>query len=354
MQKLVKWVSWLTLLISLPVLCCCSDEAEVPDPTNAVYYWRQELTLSQQERAWMERHDVRKMYLHLFDVVRAADGSLQPRATLTVTDLPPQGVEVIPVVFLAHDIMRDTTGLAALPRLIARRVNAMMEQNNLGALRELQVDFDWARSNQMRYFALLGTVREALDANSLNAVRLSATIRLHQLQMQAPPVDYGALMVYNLGNLQQIDEECSILTEDLLKPYLPHLSGYKLPLSVALPVYSWDLLFHDGDFHRIVRGFGTLRRENPDDFEQLDATHCRALRYMPIPPDGVTMRGDGRIFPGDVIRHEWASPEVLLSVRRVLSHERASACQQIILYHLDENQLNQYTDEEIEKIYTGR
>ena len=337
------------LLSTLVSILGCSDpDAEIEDPANAVYYWRHELQLSADEQAWMERNDVRKLYLHLFDVVRQ-NGQLMPRTTLTVTDLPPRDVKVIPVVFLAHDIMRDTTGLSALPRLIATRVEDMMTQNQLGAFDELQVDFDWAQSNQQRYFDLLGRLREALPTH-----RLSATIRLHQLTLPVPPVDYGALMVYNLGRIQDPDEPCSILTLDLLRPYLPYLRGYKLPLCTALPVYSWDLLFHQNEFRCILRGVSlTDSIEGQPAFTQISPGHYQAQRYQPIPPSGVAMNGSGRIFPGDIVRHEAVSATVLREVRQAIEQMRPSACRQIILYHLDDKQLKQYTDADIQSFYTG-
>lgn len=341
-------------MVTTVLVCagCSTVDDRVPSPANAVYYWRQELRLSATECQWIERHDVRKMYVHLFDVVRRGDGSLQPNATLTVTDLPPKDVEVIPVVFLTHDMMRDTMGLASLPQLLVRRVSAIMEQNDLGPLTELQVDFDWTRTNQMRYFDLLGRIRQALDAHG-PGLRLSATIRLHQLQMQPPPVDYGALMVYNVGDLQSPDERCSILTDQAIQPYVRHLSDYRLPLCTALPVYGWDLLFHDGAFSCILHGIDVAEQGLASgDFEPVDSTHYRARRYMPIPPSGITMSGAGRIFPGDVVRHERVPAAELLAVIRRLRRERPSACRQVILYHLDEQQLKYYSDEDIQTIYT--
>jgi len=348
MQKIFSWVTSILLLAMLLALTGCRrQKTEIPEPANAIYYWRSELRLSEGEQAFLRRHEVGKLYLHLFDVVRR-DGQLQPNATLMVTDKLPSDVEVIPVIFLAHDIMADTTGLAALPQLLARRVAAMMEQNELGPFTELQIDFDWTKRNQNRYFELLSELRKTLDQRA-PAIRLSSTIRLHQLGMEAPPVDYGALMVYNLGRIQSPDEANSILSEKLLQPYLRYLKGYSLPLCTALPLYSWNLLFHDNEFQCILRNVDLADTSR---FEPIDSSHYRAIRYQPIPPNGVTMRSNGRIFPGDVVRHEYISPELLQRVRQSLCDLRPSACQQIILYHLDEQQLKQYTDEELQALYS--
>jgi len=355
MQKIFSWVTGILLIGMLLTLTSCRrQEAEIPEPANAIYYWRSELRLSEGEQAFLRQHEVRKIYLHLFDVVRR-QGELQPSTTLLVIDPLPAGVQAIPVVFLNHNIMADTTGLSALPLLLAKRVDAMMEQNELGPLTELQIDFDWTKSNQQRYFALLKEIRNRVqevlrEKGKPTDVRLSATIRLHQLGMEAPPVDYGSLMVYNLGRIQDDKEPNSILTEELFKTYSRYLKSYSLPLCTALPVYSWDLLFHEEEFRCILRG---VNLDDTTRFQPIDATHYRAISYQPIPPNGVTLRADGRIFPGDIVRHEFVPYEVLRNVRQAVAEHRPSACQQIILYHLDEKQLNQYTNEELQSIYSG-
>ena len=336
------------LSILLWTVCGCTrQKSEIPNPRNATYYWRQELKLTDAERAFIDRQKVGKVYLHLFDVVRR-NGELIPATTLTFRDTLPAQIEVIPTVFLAVDVMNDTTGVAALPGLIARRVGQMMEQNRLPKPTELQIDFDWTRRNQQRYFGFLRELRNAFEAEG--GARLSATIRLHQLGMDAPPVDYGALMVYNVGRLTDFDEECSILTRRGIEPYLRHLPRYSLPLCAALPVYSWNLLFHDKKLTCILRGvdLGDTAR-----FKPIDASHFRAVDYQPIPPTGVAMRGEGRIFPGDIVLHEFVPADVLLDVRRTLADLRPEICDQVILYHLDENQLKQYSNETLQTLFSG-
>lgn len=353
MRIILSWVTSIILTsVLLTITGCHQAETEIPAPSNAIYYWRSELKLSDGEQAFLRNNKVDKIYLHLFDVVRR-NGELNPSTTLLVSDSLPEGVQTIPVVFLAHNIMADTTSLATLPQLLARRVKAMMEQNHLGPLDELQIDFDWTKTNQSLYFDLLRKLRQELDRlrPEQPPIILSSTIRLHQLGMEAPPADYGALMVYNLGRIQSPEEANSILSEELLRPYLRFLKHYSLPLTTALPLYSWNLLFHDDEFQCILRNVDLADTTR---FKAIDATHYRAIRYQPIPPNGVTMRADGRIFPGDIVRHEFITPEVLMRVRQSLCELRPSACQQIILYHLDEQQLKQYTDEQLQALYSGR
>lgn len=337
------------LLFLLTFLTACQRPvAEVPEAANAIYYWRSELTLSTEEQAFLKDHDIRKAYLHLFDVVRR-NGQLQPQTTLEVRDTFPPEVDIIPIVFMAPDVMKDTTGLAELPRLIAHRVQQMMEQNEMQAPRELQIDFDWTKRNAKVYFMFIERLKEAIQQEGMQ--RLSATIRLHQLSMPAPPVDYGALMVYNVGRLQDPDEKCSILTTEAVRPYLQHLKDYPLPLCTALPVYRWDLLFHDGNFRCILRG---MDLQDTTLFRQLDATHYQALQYQIIPPNAVTQYSEGRIYPSDIVRHESVSAKTLHEVLQMLRDRRPSMTQQLILYHLDQQQLKDYNPDEIQELYSDR
>lgn len=354
MRKDIGLITHVLLLLSI-FLCsgCSQPEQTIPNPQNAIYYWRQELRLNEYEKSFLKTQHIGKVYLHLFDVIRN-QSQLRPNATLDVSEPLSAGVEVIPVVFLAPNLLADTTGIAQLPQLLARRVDAMMKQNELGPLTEVQIDFDWTQRNQARYFELLTQIRHELDllpaSQQGHAIRLSTTIRLHQLGMEAPPVDYGSLMVYNLGRIQDYTEPNSILNEQVLHDYLRYLRSYSLPLCTALPVYSWDLLFHEQEFQCILRHADL---SDTTRYQAIDDSHYRATSYQIIPPNGVSLRTDGRIYPGDLIRHEYVSYQVLRNVRQTIAERRPSACQQIILYHLDEKQLKQYTDEELQTIYSG-
>lgn len=333
------------MLVAL--LSSCKEVApEVPDAANAIYYWRSELTLDSDERQFIIDHDVKKVYLHLFDVVRH-DGHLLPQGTLQFTDTFPTGIDVIPIVFMTPDVFNDTTDLGQLPKLIALRVREMMVQNDLSAPTELQMDFDWTKRNQKKYFEFLETLRPELEKQGMH--RLSATIRLHQLNMVAPPVDYGSLMVYNVGRLQAFDEKNSILSTKAVEPYMKYLADYPLPLCTALPVYRWDLLFHDEAFRCILRGFDV---SDTTRFMVIDSSHYMAKRYQVIPTNTVTSNSEGRIFPGDIIRHEAVSSQTLFEVQSLLKRQRPGINSQTILYHLDNQQLKAYTYDEIEKLYS--
>lgn len=343
-----RWHVILLVWLGAVLLCagCGRQPKCVDNPQPSVYYWRTTFSLDDAERSFLAEHKIGKLYLHLFDVVRGQDGGLQPSATLLFQDSVPKDVEVIPVVFIAPGALRDTSGVSELPGLIVRRIDQMLEQNYVGAATEIQLDYDWVQSDQQTYFAMLQSVVNQLHASGR---KLSVTIRLHQLSLPVPPADYGVLMVYNTGNLTKGDETNSILSVNAVGPYLRNLHDYDLPLCTALPVYSWDLLFHSGHFVQILKGVDV---RDTACFAPIDSVHYRCLQYMPAPNNGVVDSESQRMFPGDVVRHEWADMATIRKVRSMLERERPGVCSQTIVYHLDNKSLNQYTTNEIQEFFT--
>ena len=150
-----------------------------------------------------------------------------------------------------------------------------------------------------------------------HGMKLSATIRLHQLSQPAPPVDYGALMVYNTADPRRLTDHNPILDIRDVEPYMKHLKGYKLPLATAYPLFSWQLLFNGTAFNRFLYG------ERP---------------VLKLTTDTIV---------------SWHSEvEQILRAKSVVEKRRADASHLIILYHLDKQFISNYTNEDYEKIFS--
>ena len=126
---------------------------------------------------------------------------------------------------------------------------------------------------------------------------MSTTIRLHQLSMPVPPVDYGVLMIYNTGNPDKWEERNPILDYRDVYPYLNRLDKYPLPLAAAYPVFHW------------VRDIYGVRVEHTVEAEEI------------------------------------------LKVKQAMEKERKDLSRSIITYHLDEENINRYKPETYEEIY---
>ena len=286
----------LVMLAAMVIMGCRNHESpgyELQGDENSVYYWRTELRLDSTERAFLDRHDVKRVFCRYFDVVMR-DGEPMPNATISFSDTLPSGVELVPTVYITEDCMhKPHPGLAA--KLVSR-VRQMNETNDLPPFSELQIDCDYTARSRQVYYDFLGEIAHSPLFTSHFSL-LSTTIRLHQLQMKAPPVDYGVLMLYNTGDPRRFMERNPVLDLRDVQPYLRHLSDYPLPLAAAYPVYQW------------VR-------------------HIHGVR----------------------VEHTVEADEIL-SVKKAVEQERPELRQAIITYHLDKTNINRYNTDIYEEIY---
>ena len=301
----------LTLAFLLVLLLSGCRRESVAPTGNAMYYWRSVFRLDSAERAFLERHHVRKLYVKFFDVAVDEKGAVTPVATISFSDSVPRGVEVVPTVFIVENCLRaDTTGLA---QKLVKRVVQMCETNDIGGVKEVQLDCDWTVRSREACYALYERVRNELREHGLG---LSATIRLHQLSMAVPPVDRGVLMVYNTGNPRQLNGRNPILDMRDVEPYLKRLRGYDLPLSAAYPAFQWQLFFSNGKFSQVVYGEVPLKR-----------------------------------FVGDTLVTWRPSADEVCRVRDAIGRQRYDVNRELIVYHLDSKQMNNYNPEDYEKIF---
>ena len=85
----------------------CTQPIELPEE-NAVYYWRTDLRLDSTERAFLATYNIKKVYCRYFDVVinDTATGPM-PNATIHFNDTLPDGIELIPTVYITENCMHQ-------------------------------------------------------------------------------------------------------------------------------------------------------------------------------------------------------------------------------------------------------
>jgi hypothetical protein len=263
------------------------------EQSNGVYYWRTDLHLDSTERAFLKQHHINKVYCRYFDVVMSDDGTEpKPNATIAFTDTLPAGIELIPTVYITEDCMHKPH--KDLAEKLVKRIMQMNETNHIGNVHEIQIDCDYTSKSRATYYQFLEQVRHRLSPTSYH---LSTTIRLHQLSMPVPPVDYGVLMVYNTGDPRKWQERNPILDYRDVYPYLNKLAQYQLPLAAAYPVYQW------------IRNIQNVRIEHTVDAAEI------------------------------------------LKVKKALEKERPSLSKAVITYHLETDNINRYKTETYEEIY---
>ena len=283
----------LLLLLTLLLLTGCRKQQPELEVCNAVYYWRTDLCLDSTERAFLQQHNIKKVYCRYFDVVMKESSSRyeepMPNATLTFSDTLPSGVEMVPTVYITEDCMHNRhEGLA---KKLVERIRQMNETNNISGVKEIQIDCDYTSRSRKIYYEFLKEVSQEWPT-------VSTTIRLHQLQMPAPPADYGVLMLYNTGDPRRFMERNPVLDLRDVQPYQRHLGDYSLPLAAAYPVYRW------------VR-------------------HIHGVR----------------------VEHTVDSTEIL-QVKQAVEQQRLALSRTIITYHLDKENIERYKPDTYEKIYS--
>lgn len=278
---------------------------------RSVYYWSTTLRMDSVKEQFMREHNVSRMYIRYFDVVEDESGRPVPNATLRFVTAVPKGIEVVPVVYIVNSCMRrDISGLA---EKIYRRVRQMNETNGIGGVKEIQIDCDWTMRTRSVYFSFLRQLRSMAGADG---IKLSATIRLHQLSQPAPPVDRGVLMMYNTGDFTDLACRKPILDMNDAAPYMPRLAGYGLPLAAAYPLYSWRILFRRGRYVGIMHA---------DD--------------------------DLPVLPGDSIVERRVEMADILKAKDAVSRKRADANSEIILFDMSNQNITRFKSEDYEKIY---
>lgn len=332
---------WLFSLIILLLSASGCHRAQDKEMPRSIYYWKTTLKLSPKEREALQQLGIKRVYLHVFDVVRDSHGRLRPLSTLDFIDTIPDGIDIVPVAFINEDALHSPAGIDSIGAKIVRRAVTMLEVNGYSSPIEIQLDYDWNNSTRDTYFKIL---REAREEAHSRGIKISSTIRLHQLKESPPPADAGALMVYNTGNFRNPQEVNSIYSINHLKPYLQYLMDYDLPLSLAMPIYNWNLVFRRGNFQMIGRNIDlsdTLLAR------RIDSIHWQCLEYRGV----ASSNHKGRLYPGDIIRHEAVSFEDLQELQKAVAGQRPDAAKNVILYHLDETTIKPYKINELETLY---
>ena len=278
----------MSLLLCL-LMTGCSERQELTEG-NAVYFWRTDLRLDSTEQSFLQRYHINKVYCRYFDVVIDEEGTdPKPNATIAFSSTLSDSIELIPTVYITENCMHQKhTGLA---EKIVKRIRQMNETNDIKLVSEIQIDCDYTSKSRKNYYQFLDEVKEAWGQT------LSTTIRLHQLPMEAPPVDYGVLMIYNTGDPRKWEERNPILDIRDVQPYLKQLDSYPLPLAAAYPVYQW------------VRTIRNIRIEHTVEAEEI------------------------------------------LRVKQAVEKKRSNLKNVIITYHLDKDNINRYKPETYEEIY---
>ena len=309
---------------------------------RSFYYWKTVFNLSSEEQKALSDLSVKNLYVKFFDVAwNETRQAAEPVAKAIFQQKLPTEISITPVVFITQEPLQnlDSAGLDVLATNLAKLLSESSTNNKVLLSSEIQLDCDWTANTKDKYFYLINKLK--LQPFFQKKV-ISATIRLHQLkfipQNGVPPVDKGLLMCYNMGNLRYSQTKNSIIDEEELKKYINNLDSYKLPLDIALPIFDWWVLFEGNQYKGLVRDFIPGKTNQNKERIQFDKDTNIA---------GVNFKA------GQWLRHEKSEATVIKKCADFISVGLKQKELTVILYHLDEDNLSKYDQNELESFFNS-
>lgn len=340
-MKLIHFTKNSILLLLLLGFLNCNDKSNtlvVP----AFYHWKTNLDFDRQTTDYLQQLTVKQLYVKFFDV-DWNQGKAIPLAEVQFYTPIAKNIHVVPTIFITNRTFKHVYSdkdLSLLAENIVKKIKTVAQINSV-AIQEIQFDCDWSESTRTNYFSFLKKVKKLFPT-----VILSATIRLHQVKYfkktGIPPVSKGSLMFYNMGDLEDIEESNSILNLEKAKKYISSLSNYPLHLDLALPLFSWGVVFREDKFIRLINGLDNSAFTDTTRFEKI-ATNIFKIKKS-------TYLQGYYLYKGDSVRTETIRQADLIETANLLKNFFTDDTTRVIFYHLDTKIINNHSYENIKEI----
>ncbi|MBX3257267.1 MAG: hypothetical protein KF862_24285 [Chitinophagaceae bacterium] len=322
----------------------CKTKPVIVQPS--FYFWKSNnYGLSDAERKYLDTLNIQKLYVKFFEVAPDPVFGNAPiaKTSLHISKWDSINAEIIPVVFIKNEIFLHVSkaGLDSLADNLFFLVNKITEEKIVTTSNEIQLDCDWTATTKEQYFYLLKSLKR------LSQKTISVTLRLYPYKypekMGVPPVDKATLMCYNLVNALQNEGINSILDLDELKRYMGQQKKYPVRLDIALPVYSWMLVYQNEQF------MGPISQQDNSLLDML--TPLNKLWYE-VSRD--TVVDNYYLRSGDKIKFETITPDILQQAAIIVKQNTIlSDSVTVSLFHLDEQKLSNYSYEILHNVFTA-
>lgn len=331
-----------TLFCYLFLIACKPKNSKI---NRAFYYWKSTFELQSSELNIIEQNKINTLYIKYFDVVwNDKLNQPLPVAKIIFKQAVPQQIRVVPVVYITNKVMSNLQKdeVQKLSKAIATLIDSY-HINTTKKCKEIQIDCDWNLSTKDKYFELLNQLKKHYNA----AIEISATIRLHQIKYAAttgvPPVSKGMLMYYNMGNLQNTNHN-SIFNETDAEKYAPYIKQYPLYLDAVLPVFTWVKVIRN---NKVIK---LLNQTNLMDLGKL--RHFKSINTNTLQATNVGHFQSFYFLPNDLFVEEKIDPKLSKKAAEHLHQYFNPANFTLSLFHLHQANLNEYSFQNIEDLYT--
>ena len=352
-MKIIK-KSTVLLFISILFLSSCSDN--IGDSKEiSFYHWKTTLDLTAKKQEYLNSLKVNKLYIRFFDVKWVEKkNSAYPFATLQAkNNMNDTSIQIIPTVYITNQTLKNTS-THSIPKLaqeisskIYRLCSSRFYQHlNNKLIHEIQFDCDWTLTTKEKYFSLIEEIRKTESYGKLNNPKISSTIRLHQVKYfektGVPPVDKAMLMFYNVGKITDIETENSILDLETVKKYLSNFDDYPLDFDIALPLFSWGVVFRDEHIVKLVNNLSIETLNEHSKFKHIEKNRFKVTENNYI--------NQSFLYKNDEVRVEEVNQEKLVELVKLISEKAKNNNFNLCFYHLDENIIDNYSADDLTKI----
>jgi hypothetical protein len=330
MQYLCRMKSWLLMIVIPFLLFSCIKKEEQKKVNRCFYYWKTIFDLTAAEQDKLIDAGITKLYIRYFDV----DWDKEKQVPVPVSHIRfgtqvNRALATVPTIFITNRTLQHLTDTSVAG--LAVKITSMIKKltKDTSAIKEVQLDCDWTESTAKRYFSLIDNVRKGLSSGT----RVSATIRLHQVKYfektGVPPVDRGMLMFYNMGRLAESKTTNSIFDEQTARAYLMNFGRYPLKLDIALPLFSWGVVFRKDKVEYLMNDVTADDLEASPMFTKLEKYRFRA-----------NQSGYFRnyyLYRDDVVRVEEANQAGCMKAAQIISPYLENDNINVCIFHLDKN-----------------
>ena len=330
--------------ICLFVFACAKKERQL---TPAFYHWQTKLQLSPLENSYIDSLHIKRLYIKFFDVDQS-DGPEKTKAMaqLKANHFKKKNIEIVPTVFITNRTLYNLNegDLDQLAKQIYTKIKTLRNSFDESPLNEIQIDCDWSLKTKDNYFFLLRQLRKQFESKETT---LSATIRLHQIKFfektGVPPIDRGMLMFYNMGELSSPTTSNSIIDLKLAEAYLSRFSDYPIQLDIALPIFSWGVLFRD---EKMIKLFNNLEATDLIDSSRFHKAFQNQYKVIKS-----TYLQCYYLYEGDRIRLEQSPISTVKAAAKKLATLNKAQQLTVSLYHLDTMTLKNYSYDQLQEVY---
>jgi hypothetical protein len=370
------------LLISI-LFSSCDHESH--DVVRSFCFWKTTMSYDSKDDSLANNMKLKHFYVRYFDVdYNPFRKQALPLASIQFINFNNSNIQFTPSVFITNDVVLKSTKiqLDTLANRICIRVNSIsdtyftqsattyaneianadyekqkgetksrIETEPIIAKRKLElqkniqdilIDCDWSEKSKDNYFYLLKQIK-----NKFPNYKIEATIRLWQYKYfektGIPPVDSGLLMCYNMTNPESRTTENSIGTNNDLEKYIVH-DKYKLKLNIALPLYSWSLVFRGDKFKGIL--------SNEIDFTKDETVFKKSGENKFILQDDIRI-GNMYLRNGDEIRIEKISNSEIENMISTLNDNiKIDKTTRVTFFSFDKKYINDYGTQNISNYFT--